>query len=118
MTRTAAEPSFTPAPRATTAAARPPLPRSRDELQARLDLVRSDGFAADPAALDPATACIAVPWPQPGFPSAIACLAPPVIITASTARAAGVHHRAVRGGRLPGRAARRAARPGDPRSTR
>jgi DNA-binding IclR family transcriptional regulator len=87
MTRTAAEPIVTPAPRATTAAARPPLPRRRDELQARLDLVRDDGFATDPAALDPATACIAVPWPQPGFPSAIACLAPPGIITASTALA-------------------------------
>ena len=85
MTGAVAEPIFTPAPYAATPAARRPCVRSRDELQARLDLVRSDGFAADPAALDPATACIAVPWPQPGFPSAIACLAPPGIITANTA---------------------------------
>jgi DNA-binding IclR family transcriptional regulator len=85
MTGTVAESIFTPAPRPAAAAARPPLPRRREELQARLDLVRSDGFATDPAAFDPATACIAVPWAQPGFPSAIACLAPPGIITASTA---------------------------------
>lgn len=69
--------------RVTTAAAQPPLPGQRDELQARLDLVRKDGFATDPAALDPAIACIAVPWPQPGFPSAIACLGLPEVITAS-----------------------------------
>jgi DNA-binding IclR family transcriptional regulator len=83
MAGTALESIFTPAPRVTTAAAPPPLPRQRDELQARLDLVRKDGFATDPAALDPAIACIAVPWPQPGFPSAIACLGLPEAITAS-----------------------------------
>jgi DNA-binding IclR family transcriptional regulator len=83
MDKAAAESIFTPAPRVTTAAAPPSLPRQRDELQARLDLVREDGFATDPAALDPAIACIAVPWPQPGFPSAIACLGLPEVITAS-----------------------------------
>jgi DNA-binding IclR family transcriptional regulator len=87
MAGTAAESLLTPAPTATTAAARPPLARHRDELQARLDLVRSNGFATDPAALHPAIACIAVPWPQPGFPSAIACLGLPGVITASAALA-------------------------------
>jgi IclR family transcriptional regulator, acetate operon repressor len=59
------------------------LPRNRAELQARLDAIREDGFAADPGSLYPAIACIAVPWPQPGFPSAIACLGPPGAITAA-----------------------------------
>jgi DNA-binding IclR family transcriptional regulator len=85
MTGTAAESIFTPSSRVTTAAAQPPLARRRDEFQARLDLVRKDGFATDPAALDLAIACIAVPWPQPGFPSAIACLGLPEVITVSVA---------------------------------
>jgi DNA-binding IclR family transcriptional regulator len=86
MAGTAAEPFFTPATPATpatTAAAQPPLPRHRDDLQARLGLVRTDGYATDPAALHPAIACIAIPWPQPGFPSALACLGLPEAITAS-----------------------------------
>jgi DNA-binding IclR family transcriptional regulator len=86
MAGTAAEPFFTPATTATTAttaAAQPPLPRRRDDLQARLGLVRTDGYATDPAALHPAIACIAIPWPQPGFPSALACLGLPEAITAS-----------------------------------
>jgi DNA-binding IclR family transcriptional regulator len=101
MDETAAEFIFTSAPRGTTAAARPPLPRSRDELQARLDLVREDGFATDPAALDPAIACIAVPWPQPGFPSAIACLGVPEVITASRTLARRVLALAARPGSTP-----------------
>jgi hypothetical protein len=36
-----------------------------------------------PAPLYPTLACIAVPWPQPGFPGAIACLGPPASITAA-----------------------------------
>ena len=84
MDGTAAEPFFTPAPGAAAQAARPPLPRHRDELQARLDLIRKDGYATDPAALHPSIACIAIPWPQPGFPSALACLGLPEAITAST----------------------------------
>jgi DNA-binding IclR family transcriptional regulator len=86
MAGTAAEPFFTPATPATpatTAAAQPPLPRHRDDLQARLGLVRTDGYATDPAALHPAIACIAIPWPQPRFPSALACLGLPEAITAS-----------------------------------
>jgi DNA-binding IclR family transcriptional regulator len=85
MAGTAAGSFFTPAPRVTTAAAQPPLARHRDELQARLDLVREDGFATDLAALHPAIACVAAPWPQPGFPSAIGCLGLPGVITASAA---------------------------------
>jgi DNA-binding IclR family transcriptional regulator len=84
MAGTAVEPFFTPAA-AAAAAVRPPLPRHRDDLQARLDPVRTDGFATDHAALDPAIACIAVPWPQPGFPSALACLGLPEAVTAGTA---------------------------------
>ena len=86
MAGTAAEPFFTPATPATpatTAAAQPPLPRHRDDLQARLGLVRTDGYATDPAALHPAIACIAITWPQPRFPSALACLGLPEAITAS-----------------------------------
>jgi DNA-binding IclR family transcriptional regulator len=101
MDETAAEFIFTSVPRGTTAAAQPPLPRSRDELQARLDLVREDGFATDPAALDPAIACIAVPWPQPGFPSAIACLGVPEVITASRTLARRVLALAARPGSTP-----------------
>jgi DNA-binding IclR family transcriptional regulator len=82
MAGTAAEPLFTLAPAVTAAAAQPPLPRHRDELQARLDLVRTDGYATEPAVLHPGIACIAVPWPQPGFPSALACLGPPGVIAA------------------------------------
>lgn len=83
MAGTTAEPFFAAFTAAGTAAARPPLPRCRAELQARLDLVRTDGYATDPAALHPAIACIAIPWPQPGFPSALACLGPPETVTAS-----------------------------------
>ncbi|HEX6526787.1 MAG TPA: MarR family transcriptional regulator [Streptosporangiaceae bacterium] len=84
MAGTAAEPFFAPDPHATTAATRPPLPRNRDELQARLDIIRTHGYATDPAALHPAIACIAIPWPQPGFPSALTCLGLPEAVTAST----------------------------------
>jgi DNA-binding IclR family transcriptional regulator len=59
------------------------LPRGRAELRARLEVVRADGFATDPGSLYPTIACIAVPWPQPGFPSAIACLGPPGAISAA-----------------------------------
>jgi DNA-binding IclR family transcriptional regulator len=72
--RSRREPRCTPPPRAT-----------RDGFQVQLEAVREDGFAADPGALDPAIACIAVPWPQLGFPSAIACLGSPGAIGADVA---------------------------------
>jgi DNA-binding IclR family transcriptional regulator len=53
------------------------LPRGRAELRARLEVIKEDGFATDPGSLYPTIACIAVPWPQAGFPSAIACLGSP-----------------------------------------
>ena len=84
MTGTTAEPLFTPGPPATPPPARPPLPRHRDQLQARLDFIRTDGYATDPGALHPAIACIAIPWLQPGFPSTLACLGLPDAITATT----------------------------------
>jgi DNA-binding IclR family transcriptional regulator len=76
MAGTVAEPIFTPAPRGARAAA-PELPRRRADLLARLDAVKEAGFADDSGALDPAISCIAAPWPQPGFPSALVCLGPP-----------------------------------------
>jgi IclR family transcriptional regulator, acetate operon repressor len=75
MAGTVAEPIFTPVPRGAGPAA-PQLPRRRADLLARLDTVKQAGLADDSGALDPGIACIAVPWPQPGFPSSLACLGP------------------------------------------
>jgi DNA-binding IclR family transcriptional regulator len=63
------------------AGTQPVLARGRDEFRAQLDSVRDDGFAADAGALEPALGCIAIPWPQHRFPSAIACLGPPGAIS-------------------------------------
>lgn len=82
MADTVAGPLFTPAPHPVGTAA-PQIPRRRADLLARLDAVKKTGFADDPGALDPAIACIAVPWPQPGFPGALACLGSPDAIPAT-----------------------------------
>ena len=82
MAGTLAEPIFTRPPQAASATA-PQLPRRRAELLARLNAVKKDNFADDVGALNPAIACIATPWPQPGFPTALACLGPPEAVHAS-----------------------------------
>jgi DNA-binding IclR family transcriptional regulator len=58
--------------------ARPPqpLPRDRAELEAQLDAIRRDQVAIDDGSLEPALACIAVPWPQPALPAALVCVGP------------------------------------------
>ena len=53
-----------------------PLARDRAELEAQLDAIRRDQVALDEGSLEPATACIAVPWPQPALPAALICLGP------------------------------------------
>jgi IclR family transcriptional regulator, acetate operon repressor len=84
---TVAEPIFPPASHGARAPA-PPLPRRRADLLTRLDAVKEAGFAVDSGALDPTISCIAVPWPQPGFPSSLACLGPPDAVPAPLIRQA------------------------------
>jgi DNA-binding IclR family transcriptional regulator len=81
MAGTVAEPIFSRVPPVPGPGTQPALARSRDEFRAQLDRVREDGFAADPGALDPALACIAISWPQHRFPSAIACIGLPGAIS-------------------------------------
>jgi DNA-binding IclR family transcriptional regulator len=83
MAGTIAEPIFTPLPQRPDAEAQPVLARGRDEFRAQLESVRAEGFAADAGALEPALSCIAIPWPQHRFPSAIACLGSAAAISAA-----------------------------------
>ena len=83
--------------RATGLAGRP-MPRGRAELRDQLDLVRRERVAVDAGGLDPAIACIAVPWPQAALPSALACLGPADAL--ATSRDLVV--RALRAAALPG----------------
>ena len=75
-----------------------PLPRNRAELREQLEIVRRDRAAVDAGGLDPAVACIAVPWPQAALPSALACLGPADVL--ATSRDLVV--RALRAAALPG----------------
>ena len=49
------------------------LPRTRAELEAQLDQIRTDGFAYDHGAIHPSIHCIAAPWPTGTLPAAFAC---------------------------------------------
>jgi len=54
---------------------RPAIPRTRDELEAILRRIRSEGFARDDGEIHASVRCIAIPWAAPGgLPSAIACI--------------------------------------------
>lgn len=55
---------------------RPPLPRTRAELDKKLDRIRADGYAVDRGALHPALHCTAIPWPHQALPVSISCAGP------------------------------------------
>jgi IclR family transcriptional regulator, pca regulon regulatory protein len=54
---------------------------SRDQLDRQLADVRRSGFAMDNGELHPRMGCLAVPWPLPGLPSALACMGSPADVT-------------------------------------
>jgi DNA-binding IclR family transcriptional regulator len=60
-----------------------PVPTSRSELDRQLEQIRAAGAAYDRGDLHPAMACIAVPWPHPTLPAALACLGPPASVAAA-----------------------------------
>jgi DNA-binding IclR family transcriptional regulator len=49
------------------------LPRTRAELDAQLEGIRTGGFAYDHGAIHPSIHCIAAPWPTGTLPAAFAC---------------------------------------------
>jgi DNA-binding IclR family transcriptional regulator len=68
---------------------RPPhpssVPTTRPELDHQLEQIRATGAAYDHGDLHPAMACIAVPWPHPTLPAALACLGHPADVAAAEA---------------------------------
>jgi DNA-binding IclR family transcriptional regulator len=58
------------------------VPRTRRDLDRQIAAVRGDGAAFDRGELHPEIACIAVPWPRPAMPAALACLAAPAQLAA------------------------------------
>jgi DNA-binding IclR family transcriptional regulator len=72
MTGTSADLLFTHPDQAS--GAEPVLATNRAQLAAQLDAIRAERIATDAGSLDPAIHCVAVPWPQPDFPAALACL--------------------------------------------
>jgi DNA-binding IclR family transcriptional regulator len=60
-----------------------PVPATRTELDRQLEQIRATGAAYDHGDLHPAVACIAVPWPHPTLPAALACLGPPASVSAA-----------------------------------
>jgi DNA-binding IclR family transcriptional regulator len=61
----------------------PAVPRTRAELAARLEQVRTHGSAVDHGDLHPAIGCVAVPWPGAGDCAALTCMGTPAEIVAS-----------------------------------
>jgi DNA-binding IclR family transcriptional regulator len=51
--------------------------RTRDQLDPQLATVRRQKVAVDKGQFHPQMGCIAVPWPQPGVPAALACMGTP-----------------------------------------
>lgn len=49
------------------------LPRTRAELEAQFDEIRTSGFARDHGAIHPSIHCIAAPWSTGTLPAALAC---------------------------------------------
>lgn len=60
-----------------------PVPTTRPELDRQLEQIRATGAAYDHGDLHPAMACIAVPWPHPTLPAALACLGHPASVAAA-----------------------------------
>jgi DNA-binding IclR family transcriptional regulator len=60
-----------------------PVPTTRPELDRQLEQIRAAGAAYDHGDLHPAVACIAVPWPHPTLPAALACLGHPASVAAA-----------------------------------
>jgi IclR family transcriptional regulator, acetate operon repressor len=60
-----------------------PVPTTRPELDRQLEQIRATGAAYDHGDLHPAVACIAVPWPHPTLPAALACLGHPARVDAT-----------------------------------
>jgi DNA-binding IclR family transcriptional regulator len=60
-----------------------PVPTTRTELDRQLEQIRATGAAYDHGDLHPAVACIAVPWPHPTLPAALACLGHPAGVSAA-----------------------------------
>jgi DNA-binding IclR family transcriptional regulator len=63
------------------------VPTTRRDLDDQLDQIRRAGTAFDPGDLNPNMACIAMPWPHPSMPAALACLGTPTDIAAAEALA-------------------------------
>ncbi|WP_188680532.1 MarR family transcriptional regulator [Subtercola lobariae] len=66
--------------------------RDRTHLDAQLDGIARDGVYVDRAELMPEVSCVAVPWPQPGMPAALVCIA----TTAAVDRDRALMERALR----------------------
>ena len=49
----------------------------RAGLDAQLDALRREGVAVDSGELHPEMGCIAMAWPRPGVPAALACMGAP-----------------------------------------
>lgn len=59
------------------------VPTTRSGLDRQLEQIRAAGAAYDHGDLHPALACIAVPWPHPTLPAALACLGHPASVAAA-----------------------------------
>jgi DNA-binding IclR family transcriptional regulator len=58
----------------------PHSPRTRDELNEVLAVIRRTGFSLDLGSAHPGIHCIAVPWRQPALPASLGCLGPPDLV--------------------------------------
>ena len=61
------------------------VPTTRGQLDDELEQIRRVGTSFDPGDLNPNMACIAMPWPHPSMPAALACLGTPPDIAAAEA---------------------------------
>jgi IclR family transcriptional regulator, acetate operon repressor len=78
------------------------LPRDRGELDALLADIRRRLVAVDPGDIHPELGCVAVPWPLPALPAALACLGPPAELAAQSAAISRVLHIAAAPGATAG----------------
>lgn len=78
------------------------LPRDRAELDALLTDIRRRLVAVDPGDIHPELGCVAVPWPLPALPAALACLGPPTELAAQFALISRVLHTAAAPGATAG----------------
>jgi DNA-binding IclR family transcriptional regulator len=61
----------------------PEVATSRADLEIQLSEICQEGFARDNGELHPLVGCLAVAWPQPGLPSALAAMGPRAEIDSS-----------------------------------